>query len=249
MEQPWEKEAILLGHEQTPYPMAKSKLDKPPPVAVALLDTHWLIRESLACWLKEIAGYHVAWKGGTRAALEKALDDGLKVMLVVVAVAAGEEEGHQAVKWLREEWPALHCAAYAHRHDELTVLQVYRNGAQVLFLDTVEGDAVLCALSTALTGSVVHSKLSHQLLVDNPDGLTQADRNRENLLKKVSRKQLEILEATVRFAGLSEARMAKQMRMNAATLHSHLMDLYGIFDVNSRNALSVAAIRVGLVRV
>ncbi|MBK7247115.1 MAG: hypothetical protein IPI05_05560 [Flavobacteriales bacterium] len=82
--------------------MAKSKLDKPPPVAVALLDTHWLIREAIALWLKECAGYHVVWKGGTRAELEQVLDDGLKVDLVVVAVAIHEDESHLAVKWLKE---------------------------------------------------------------------------------------------------------------------------------------------------
>lgn len=229
--------------------MAKSKPDKPPPVAVALLDTHWLIREAIGCWLKECADYHVAWKGGTRAELGKALDDGLNVNLVVVAVAIGEDEGHLAVKWLREEWPALFCAAYAHRYDEVTMLRVYRKGVQVFFHDSVEGDAVLCALNMALTGGVVHSVVSQRLLLENPDGLTQAERNRENLRKKVSPKQLEVLEGAVRFAGLSETRMAKQMRMNPGTLHSHLMDLYGIFDVNTRAALSVAAIRVGLVRV
>ena len=243
------KRAILLEHEPKIPQMAKSRLDKPPPVAVALLDTHWLIREALALWLKECAGYRVAWKGGTRAELEKALDDGLKVDLVVVAVAIHEDEGHLAVKWLKEEWPALFCAAYAHRHDEVTMLRVYRKGAQVFFHDTVKGDAVLCGLNTALVGAVFHSAVSQQLFLENPDGLTQADRNRENLRKKVSPKQLEVLEGTVRYAGYSETRMAKQMRMNPATLHSHLMDLYLIFGVNSRAALSVAAIRVGLVRV
>ena len=91
--------------------MAKSKPDNPPQVAVAILDTHWLIREATGCWLEERVGYRVAWKGGTRAELEQALEDGLQVKLVLVAVAVGEDEGHLAVQWLREEWPALFCAA------------------------------------------------------------------------------------------------------------------------------------------
>lgn len=229
--------------------MAKKKADTPPTVAVALLDTHWLIREAIGCWLQECLGYQVAWKGGTQVELQRALDAGLRPDLVVVAVAIGEPEGHEAVKWLREEWPALCCASYAHRHDEVTVLQVYRNGARAFFHPAVEGAAVQCGFNTALVGAVFHSALSQQLLLENPDGLSQADRNRNNLLRKVTPKQLVVLEAVVHYSDLSEHRLAKRVHMKPATLHSHLMELYGIFGVNSRTGLSVAAIRVGLVMV
>ena len=210
------------------------------------MDTHWLIREAIALWLKECAGYRVAWKGGTRAELEKALDDGLKVDLVVVAVAIGEEEGHQAVKWLREEWPALFCAAYAHRHDEVTVLQVYRNGAQVLLHGSEESDAVLCALQTALVGSVFHSKLSQQLLLENPDGLSQADRNREKLRKQMTPKEWEVLEAAVKYADHTGDKLAERLGMSRNTLDTHLKKLYELFGLRSKPALLMAAVRLGM---
>ncbi|MBX2983377.1 MAG: response regulator transcription factor [Flavobacteriales bacterium] len=226
--------------------MAKSKLDKPPPVAVALLDSHWLIREAIGCWLKECVGYQVVWKGNTRAELEQALDAGLQVKLVVVAVAIGEDEGHLAVKWLREEWPALYCVAYAHRHDELTMLRVYRKGVQVFLHDTVEGDAVLCALNAALVGGVFHSAVSQQLLLENPDGLTEKERERERLKARMTRKELEVLQAMGKFPDHTVGRLARQLGISPNTVDSHLKRLYELFKLRSKPGVLMEAVRLGL---
>lgn len=242
------KAAIFLEHEQTPRNiMAKSKLDKPPPVAVALLDSHWLIREALGCWLKECVGYQVVWKGNTRAELEQALDAGLQVKLVVVAVAIGEDEGHLAVKWLREEWPALYCVAYAHRHDELTMLRVYRKGVQVFLHDTVEGDAVLCALNAALVGGVFHSAVSQQLLLENPDGLTEKERIRDKRRKDITAKEWEVLVVAMKYPGYNATRLGKLLGIKPRTVETHLEKLYGIFQVGTKSALLIRVLEYGLI--
>lgn len=226
--------------------MAKSKTEKPPPVAVAILDTHWLIREAIACWLKERGGYKVVWKGGSQAELEVALKAGLRVKLVLVAVAKGEEEGYLTVKWLREEWPGLFCAAFAHRHDELTVLRVYRKGAQVLLCEMLEGEAVLCALGTALAGGVFHTTVSHELFLANPDGLTMRERIQQKRRQELTPKLWRVLEAVWKHPGHSSPKLGKHLGITARTVEKHLDNLYELFEVRSRTALMVRAFEIGL---
>ena len=201
----------------------------------------------MGCWLKECIGYRVVWKGGTRAELEIALEEGLQVQLVLVAVAMGEEEGPLAVKWLREEWPSLFCAAYAHRHDEVTMLRVYRNGAQVLLHDSVEGDAVLCALNTALVGGVFHSAVSQELFLKNPDGLTELERIREKRRQEIPPKLWEVLVTARKYPGYNATRLGKQLGINARTVEKHMEKLYGIFGVASKTALLLRAVEIGLI--
>ncbi len=229
--------------------MAKTKLDKPPPVAVAILDTHWLIREAIACWLKDRGGYEVVWKGGSQAELGEALDAGLQVKLVLVAVAKDEDEGYLAVRWLRKEWPGLCCAAYAHRHDELTRLRVYRKGAQALLCEMVEQDAVLCALGTALAGGVFHTSLSQELMLANPDGLTMSERIREKRRQELTPKLWQVLMAVRKYPGHSTPKLGKHLGITARTVENHLDSLYVLFGVRSRTALVVRAFEIGLLTV
>lgn len=241
--------ASSVGINKSPQIMAKNKTDKPPPVVIAVVDRHAFFRTAFAFWLEQDGVFRVAWSGATHSELEAALEEGLEVDLLLVALCRDEEEGFTTLAHFREERPTLKLAAYVHRHDDALIMRAYRSGARALLHASVEGRALLSTLQAVMEDRVVHCTTSQQLLLDNPDGLTQEERNRERLMNKVSPKQLEVLEAMVRNADLTEPRIAKRMGMNPATLHSHLMDLYEIFDVNSRAALAVAAIRVGLVAV
>ena len=227
--------------------MAKSKPDNPPQVAVALLDTHTWMREAIGDWLEQRAGYRMVWKGGTHAELEKALDEGLKVTLVVVALAKGEEAGFAALEWVWKERPKLFRAAYVHRHDEALILQAYRHGAQAVLHDTVEADAVRCALNTAAVGGVFHSVESQQLFLSNPDGLTERERIREKRRQEITPKLWGVLMAVGKYPGHSATMLGKHLGITSRTVEDHMENLYGIFGVKSKTALVVRAIQIGLI--
>ena len=228
--------------------MAKSKTDKPPPVAVAIVDTHCFLREAIGTLLEQRGGYRVAWMGATYKELDAAMDDGLEVALVLVALGVGEEVGFTTLERLRDERPALARAAYVHRHDEASILRAYRCGAQALLHDTVDGQALLSMLGVVLAGGVVHSPLTQGLLLENPDGLTQEERNREGLLKQLSARQLEVVEALVQFPDLTVEKLGRQMGITCNTVDTHLKKLYELFGLRSRPALVVAVLRLGLVQ-
>ena len=183
--------------------MSENGTDKPPHVAVAIVDAHCLLREAIGTWLERWCGIRVVWTGATYEELEAALAAGLKVDLVLVGLGVGEDAGFDVLRSLAEERPRLKCAAYMHRHDEATMLLAYRIGALALLHGAVPGDAVCSALKTVMVGGVFHSPVSQGLLMKNPDGLTQVERNRERLRKQLTAKELEVLELLVRFPGYS----------------------------------------------
>ncbi len=229
--------------------MAKSKTDKPPPVAVAIIDTHCLLREAIAAWMEQQGGFRVAWMGATYKALDAAMDDGLKVSLVLVALGMGEDDGFASLARLQDERPGLFRAAYVHRHDEASLMRAYRCGAQALLHDTVEGRAVLSMLEVVLVGGVVHTPLTQGLLLENPDGLTQEERNRAGMLKQLTQRQLEVVEALVNFPDHTVEKLGRHLGITYNTLDSHLKRLYELFGLRSRPALVVAVLRLGLVQI
>lgn len=235
-----------FGKTHNPIPMAKSKPDNPPQVAVALLDTHCLMREAIGNWLEQCAGYRVAWKGGTHAELEQALDEGLEVTLVVVALAKGEEAGFAALERVWKEQPRLFRAAYVHRHDEALILQAYRRGAQAVLHGTVEGAAVRCALNTAAVGGVFHSVESQDLLLKNPDGLTEKERIRVEMRKRINPRVWDVLVASIEHPGYNSARLGKLLQMAPRTVTTYFSALFLLFKVRSRPALMGMVQKMGL---
>ena len=227
--------------------MAKSKTDKPPPVAVAIVDTHCFLREAIGTLLEQRGGYRVAWMGATYKELDAAMDDGLEVALVLVALGVGEEVGFTTLERLRDERPALPRAAYVHRHDEASIMRAYRCGAQALLHDTVDGQALLSMLGVVLAGGVVHSPVSQGLLLENPDGLTERDRIREKRRQEITPKLWGVLMALGKYPGHSATMLGRHLGITGRTVEDHLKSLYALFGVRSRTALVVRAIEIGLI--
>jgi DNA-binding NarL/FixJ family response regulator len=216
---------------------------------LALLDAHHVLREALGHWLVANGPYCVAWSGVGVEELMAALDAGLCPALVLVALRPPEENGFQALERLKAGRPQLPCAAYAYRRDDATVLRAYRNGAQALLHEELEPGVALQALPTVMQGAVVHTPDTQRVLLENPDGLTPEERRRKRLLKEITARELEVLEAVVKEPDQTSTTLGERFRISARTVESHIGSLFRTFGVSSRMALIVAAIRVGVVRV
>lgn len=216
---------------------------------LALLDEHHVLREALGHWLVSHGPYEVAWSGTRVDELMAAMDKGLRPDMVVLALRPPDEAGFKALERMKDERPDLHCTAYTHRKDEATLIRAFRSGVQVLVYDGMEPNTVLHALATAMEGAVVHTPDTQRLLLENPDGLTPEERRRQRLLREISERELEVLEALVKDPDHTSTTLAQRWRISARTVEGYIGSLLGTFGVSSRTALVVAAIRLGVVRV
>jgi len=227
---------------------------EPPRHPVALLEPHPVIRAALADWLEAHGPYRVGWCGAEADALFAALEQGpgageARPALVLVGLRPPAEEGLQVLERLGTAPAGPYAVALAHEPDEGTILRAYRAGARALFCCRFHTRAVLEALPAVLQGVVVHSPESQRLLLENPDGLSPAERRRQRLLRQITGRRLEVLEALVQEPDQTSRSLGERWRISARTVESHIRALLGTFGVRSRTALVVAAIRVGVVRV
>lgn len=196
--------------------MEHYRTDKPPPpINLALVDVHSLLREALATWLLQQGCFSLAWNGADVRALDKALDDGLEVGLVLLGLGKGEEADFAALRWFAEERPGQALAAYVHRHDDASVLRAYRTGARAVLLDGLDGQAVVGALLSAAAGGVFHSQVSQRLLQDNPCGLTERERMLEKRWKEMSPRERAVLELALKYPNHTAARLGKLLAITA----------------------------------
>lgn len=230
--------------------MARTPLaDRTP---LALLDAHHVLREALGNWLEANGPYRVVWSGAEAPALLAALDPPPgtpRPALVVVGLHPPDEGGLAVLEQLKALPEAPPSVALLHHHHEGLLLRAYRAGARAVCCCQFAPHALLEALPTVLQGMVVHTAESQQLLLDNPDGLTPEERRRQRLLREISPRQLEVLEAVVKDPDLTSTALGRLFRISARTVESHIRELFRTFGVSSRPALIVAAIRVGVVRV
>lgn len=215
---------------------------------LALLDEHHVLREALGLWLVNHGPYEVAWSGTRVDELMAAMDKGLRPDMVVLALRPPDEAGFKALERMKDERPDLRCTAYTHRKDEATLIRAFRSGVQVLVYDGMEPNTVLHALATAMEGAVVHTPDTQRLLLENPDGLTPAERRQQRLLAQVSDRELEVLKALVTFPDLTSEGLGRKLKIGRRTVESHIRVLCERFGVTGRLALAVAAIRVGIVQ-
>ncbi len=165
---------------------------------MALLDPHPLLREALGSWLEANGPYRVGWSGAEADALFAALEQGPRPALVLTGLRPPAGEALPVLERLGALPDGPYAVALAYQHDEATVLRAYRAGARAVFCCHFHTRAVLDALSAVLQGVVVHSPESQRLLVENPDGLTPAERQRQRLLRAITERELEVLEALVK---------------------------------------------------
>lgn len=220
--------------------------------ALALLEPHCVFRAALGSWFETEGQYRVVWSGAEAEELLAAVSTpaaAARPALVVVGLNPAQEGGLALLERLQALPEAPPSVAVLHHHHEGTLLRAYRAGARAVCCCHLAPAALLGVLPAVLQGTVVHSTESQRLLLENPDGLTPEERQRQRLTRQLTVRQLEVLDTVVKDPDLTTSALGQVFGISARTVETHIGELFRTFGVHSRPALIVAAIRVGMVRV
>lgn len=215
---------------------------------VAHCDAHGLTRRGIASALAESGRYELAVDAADAEALVAALEQGARADVAVVDLGPPGLSGYEAIGRMRERRPTLRVLATAGTVDEHTVVHAYRSGAHGLFDKRGDAQALIGALDTVLGGQCFHTDFTQQVLLENPDGLTQEERSRRRMEAQLSPAQLLVMRQLCITADPTAVRLGADLGISPRTVERHLADLCEAFGVPSKLAMLIAAIRLGLVR-
>jgi two-component system, NarL family, invasion response regulator UvrY len=219
-----------------------------PPIRVALVEDHELMRMGLRQLLEAMGGYQVVLEAANGAELVEALEAGAGPELVLVDLLMPVMDGYDTLAWLREHRPGLRAVVLSVLTDDGTVVRTYRAGACALLTKGMGAADLRHALDTVMRVGVYHTANTQRVLLENPDGLTPEERRRERLLAQITPRCLQVLELMGRADDPTYEVIATELGIGRRTVESHVKQLFDLFGVNSKTALVLSAVRLGIVR-
>jgi len=208
-----------------------------PPIRVALVDDHALVREGLRRIVEREPDLEVCGEAASAAAAHVlAADAHPQVMLVDISL--GEEDGIALIRELHSAHPDIRLVALTmHQHDE-TVRQAFLAGAAGFVVKGATGAELLAAIrAVARNQSYVHPAVASVLVVDSLRWLRQDDR--------LSPREIEVLRFIT--AGRTAAETGEALGISTNTVRRHVANLGTKAGVRGRVALTRYAIEHHLV--
>lgn len=215
-------------------------------VNVAVVNAHPAECKGLVALLAE-GGYQVVLEVPHGEALFEALAEGHVVHLVVLEVSASVPGGYSTLERLCTEHPEVRVLAFAHAPTDTDVMRTYRTGGRALLARNAGPDELYRALDAVWHVGIFHTAATHRLVLDNPDGLSQEERNRQRLLAKLPPRGKEVLERICRNDDLTYEYIGQELKIGKRTVETHVNHLFEVFGVRSKTALALCAVRWGLV--
>ncbi len=209
-----------------------------PPIRVALVDDHGLVREGLRRIIERERDLEVCGEASTAAAAHQlAAETHPQVMLVDISL--GEEDGIALIRDLHAAHPDIRLVAVTmHQHDE-TVRQAFLAGAAGFVVKGATSAELLAAIrAVGRNQNYVHPAVASVLVVDSLRWLRQDDR--------LSPREIEVLRHIT--AGRTAAETGEALGISANTVRRHVANLGAKAGVRGRVALTRYAIAHHLVR-
>lgn len=215
-------------------------------INVAVVSEHAAECVGLATLLAQ-GGYHLALQVPEGEALLDALAQGSPAQLVLLDVSASMPTGYTTLERLCTGHPEVRVLAFATRPTDTDVLRTYRTGGRAMLARNAGVDELLRALDAVQHTGIYHTERSHRLMLENPDGLSQAERNRKRLLDQLPAHGLEVLERICREDDLTYKYIGEELAIGKRTVEKRVHQLFELFGVRSKTALALSAVRLGIV--
>ncbi|MBL0036431.1 MAG: response regulator transcription factor [Flavobacteriales bacterium] len=126
-------------------------------------------------------------------------------------------------------------------------MRTYRTGGRALLTRNAGPEELYRALDAVWKVGIYHTPATHRLLLENPDGLSQEERNRQRLLAKLPPRGKEVLERICRNDDLTYEFIGQELKIGKRTVETHVNQLFQVFGVRSKTALALCAVRWGIV--
>jgi DNA-binding NarL/FixJ family response regulator len=215
-------------------------------IRILLVDDHPMIREivTLACrrrWGLEVAGE----VGDGHAALE-AYDRLLPDVVVLDLIMPGLD-GIEVARQLRQRTPPANILILSGRDDKQSVFDSIRVGARGYLTKGAALDEIGAAIETVGRGGWVFSAQQERAALATLGEVARKARGSAHVLVALTPREREILHLLVQ--GLSTRQMATRLGLSERTIESHISNIYGKMQVQSRVQVLHRAAGLGYVEI
>jgi NarL family two-component system response regulator LiaR len=208
-----------------------------PPIRVALVDDHAMVRRGLATFLMVFDDLELA---GEAASGEDAIQLCAQVRpdVVLMDMVMPDMDGVTATRAIRQQYPEVQVIALTSFKDKGLVEDALQAGAIGYLLKDVSADELAQAIRAAHAGRTTLSPEAAQALVQ---AVSQPPTPGHDLTQR----ERDVLALLVE--GLSNAQIADRLVVSSSTIKSHVSHILAKLGVASRTEAAALALRHRLV--
>lgn len=211
-------------------------------ISVLIVDDHILVRRGIRAFLEAQDDIMVVGEAGTGLeAIQQAAEFVPDVVLMDLLLP--ETDGVEATRQIKRTSPRTQVIMLTSYHADEHIFPAIRAGALSYLLKDILPDELVDAIRKAAAGEAVLNSRVAARLVQEVQGLRQAE---TNPFTELSERELEVLRLIA--AGLSNAEIAGKLVIGEKTVKSHVSNILAKLHLADRTQAAVFAWRSGIVR-
>ncbi len=215
-------------------------MNQPPSIRVLVVDDHTVVRSGLVFVLRTFVDIEPVGEADSVASALQQCEQCRPDVVLMDMKMAGETDGIEATRLIRQRFPAIQVLALSSFHDPRLVGQAIQSGAKGYLLKDVSTEELAQAIRLAYAGKLTLAPEAAQALLQNtggqsvPPGIELTDR------------QLEVLTLLVR--GLTNPEIARQLHVTPHTARHHVSEILAKLNAANRAEAAAIAIKQGLIK-
>lgn len=216
-------------------------------LTIALVDDMVLPREALAVLIERMGPYTVVLQAKNGKDYINQCKGRPPADIILLDLNMPVMDGLATLKWIRAQQAAARVLILTGHGEEGNVLKCLHGGANGLLEKQADPEKLRIALDTVHATGMYHTPHTHQVLLQNPDGLTAEERRQRRVREQVKDGALRVLRLLCTLSHPTNERIAKRLRMKVRTVEWHINELLKLMELRDRTELALAAKRLGLV--
>ncbi|MBK7556025.1 MAG: response regulator transcription factor [Flavobacteriales bacterium] len=217
-----------------------------PPVRIALVDDHLIMRTALAGFIDRLGGYEVVLQAGNGEEYINALKDAPRIDVAIVDLHMPVMDGYATIAWIRANTPKVKPLALTFEKTEEAMIKALRAGSCGFLLKDVNSNVFRQALHQVVTIGHFHSE-EVELALTSGELLTRLERQRAQVMELLSDREIELIRLVCHEDEYTYDQIAAKMDVSRRTVDGYREDLFARFDIKSKTGLVLFAFKWGLV--
>ncbi len=214
---------------------------------IALVDDHHMMRSGLAAMIDRLGGYHVVIEAANGKEMIEAMTESAPVAIAIVDLHMPVMDGYETIAWLKANAPDVLPLALTFDASDDAMLRAVRAGARGFLLKNARPPLLKAALDSLVWTGYFQSDELHRDLLERADLKAREERERENLLERITPREMEFLLLVCSEDEFTYEEIAIRMEVHRRSVDNFRISLFEKFQIKSKTGLVLFAMRWGLI--
>ncbi|MFM1932899.1 MAG: hypothetical protein RL226_2202 [Bacteroidota bacterium] len=209
---------------------------------IAIADDHHIVRAGIVAAINNMADFEVIIEAAHGEELLALLQSNAAPDIAVIDLHMPIMDGFQAISRIGEEYPEVKTLALTVDASEDALIQAIRAGARGFVRKNARPALLKLALDSIIATGYFHNEDIHSTLMRNPALKTREERSREEVLSRITDRELEFLRLVCNKEEPTYEQIADMMGITKRTVDYYRQELFEKFEIKSKVGLVLFAI-------